>query len=236
MAGNVEFVYSWLCLLCLQSHLCLLQLAVFAMPTVTPVPITAGCVCCAYSHTCAYYSWLCLLCLQSHLCLLQLAVFAVPTVTPVPITVGCVCCAYSHTCAYYSWLCLLCLKSHLCLLQLAVFVVPTVTPVPITPAEWKVAVSRDSTNQVRAVSNAVNVDFSFGDIFTGEVRQVFSVLFVMWKKRMRCQLMNKSVVVLRCFVMSLCSLRRLLAVISIVKYRVCVLFFPLILCNKMWAQ
>ena len=24
MAGNVEFVYSWLCLLCLQSHLCLL--------------------------------------------------------------------------------------------------------------------------------------------------------------------------------------------------------------------
>jgi len=63
-----------------------------------------------------------------------------------------------------------------------VFVVPTVTPVPVTATEWKVAASRDSTHQVRTVSYAANVEFSFGDIFTGEVRQVLSVLFVMWKK------------------------------------------------------
>jgi len=53
---------------------------------------------------------------------------------------------------------------------------------------------------------------------------------------MECQLMNASVVILHCFVMLLCLLCRLLAVISVVKYRVCVLFFSLILCKKMWAR
>ena len=62
------------------------------------------------------------------------------------------------------------------------FLVPTVTPVPVTPAEWKVAVSRDSMRQVGTASSAANIEFSFGDIFTGEVRQVLSVLFVAWKK------------------------------------------------------
>jgi hypothetical protein len=42
------------------------------------------------------------------------------------------------------------------------------TPVPVTATEWKVAASRDSTHQVRTVSYAANVEFSFGDIFTGE--------------------------------------------------------------------
>lgn len=42
------------------------------------------------------------------------------------------------------------------------------TPVPVTPEKWKVAASRDSMNQVRTESYAANVDFSFGDIFTGE--------------------------------------------------------------------
>jgi hypothetical protein len=52
----------------------------------------------------------------------------------------------------------------------------TVTPVPIATADWKVVVSKDSTNQVRTTSNATNVGFSFADIFTGEVLQVLSVL------------------------------------------------------------
>jgi len=85
-------------------------------------------------------------------------------------------------------------------MQLAVFVVPTVTPVPVTPADSKVAASRDSERQVSTDSYASNVDFSFGDIFTGEVRQLLSVLFVMWKKGMDCQLLNTSVVILCCFV------------------------------------
>jgi len=58
----------------------------------------------------------------------------------------------------------------------------TVTPVPVTAAEWKAAVSRDSEHQVRSTSFAANVDFSFGDIFTGEVWQVLSVLFNTCKK------------------------------------------------------
>jgi hypothetical protein len=65
---------------------------------------------------------------------------------------------------------------------LAVFVVPTVTPVPVAAAEWKAAATRDSEHQVRTASDAVNVDFSFDDIFTGEVRQVLPILFVTWKK------------------------------------------------------
>ena len=59
---------------------------------------------------------------------------------------------------------------------------PAVTPVPIAPAEWKVAASGDSERQVRTASYEANVDFSFADIFTGEVRQVLSVLFKMRKK------------------------------------------------------
>jgi len=43
-----------------------------------------------------------------------------------------------------------------------------ITPVPVTPADSKVAASRDSERQVSTDSYASNVDFSFGDIFTGE--------------------------------------------------------------------
>ena len=54
---------------------------------------------------------------------------------------------------------------------------PTVTPVPLAPAKWKVAATGDSEPQVRTASYEANVDFSFADIFTGEVRQVLFCAF-----------------------------------------------------------
>jgi hypothetical protein len=118
---------------------------------------------------------------------------------------------------------------------LAVFVVPTVTPVPVAPAEWKMAASGDSEHQVRTASYEANVYFSFGDIFTGEVWQVLSVLFKMRKKWNRWSVDRHigSNIALLCH----CSLYELLAVISVVKYRVFVLScFSLILCKKiLWS-
>jgi len=80
--------------------------------------------------------------------------------------------------------------------------VPTVTPVPVAPAEWKVAASGDSEHQVRAVPYEVDVDFSFGDIFIGEVWQVLSVLFKTWKKLNRLSVDQHigSDIVLLCYV------------------------------------
>jgi hypothetical protein len=51
-----------------------------------------------------------------------------------------------------------------------------VTPVPVTAAPWKAAPSNKSMFHFRTMSYAENVDFSFGDIFTGEVWKILSVL------------------------------------------------------------
>lgn len=91
-----------------------------------------------------------------------------------------------------------------------------VTPVPVTTANWKMGRSNDSDTQA-------SVNFAFVDIFTGEVWQVLSLLFKMWKKLIECQLMNTSVVISSYFGMLLQLLYRLLVVVSVVKYWVLIL-------------
>jgi hypothetical protein len=58
----------------------------------------------------------------------------------------------------------------------------TVTPVPVAAADWMEGAPWDSKYQVPTTPYPTNVDFSFGDIFTGQVRQVLSVLFKTWNK------------------------------------------------------